>query len=78
MLCTMEAHVKHVLFCSDNAVEPTAVFSDLRRKSFQMAFFAETSEFSEGYFTGAKGLERLIVVGKRAFRKVGFLSLLKR
>ncbi|NWX94037.1 UBP42 hydrolase, partial [Nothoprocta pentlandii] len=31
MLCTMEAHVKHVLFCSDNAVEPTAVFSDLRR-----------------------------------------------
>ena len=77
MLCTMETHVKQVLFCSDDAVEPTAVFSDLRRKSFQMAFFAETSEFSEGCFMGAKGLESLIV-GKRAFRKVGFLSLLKR
>ncbi|XP_062452587.1 ubiquitin carboxyl-terminal hydrolase 42-like [Rhea pennata] len=31
MLCTMETHVNQVLFCSANAIEPTAVFSDLRR-----------------------------------------------
>ncbi|XP_067173342.1 ubiquitin carboxyl-terminal hydrolase 17-like protein 6, partial [Apteryx mantelli] len=31
MLCTMETHLKQVLFCSASAVEPTAVFSNLRR-----------------------------------------------
>ncbi|XP_062457522.1 ubiquitin carboxyl-terminal hydrolase 42-like [Rhea pennata] len=31
MLCTMETHVNQVLFCSASAIEPTAVFSDLRR-----------------------------------------------
>ncbi|XP_067164721.1 ubiquitin carboxyl-terminal hydrolase 42-like [Apteryx mantelli] len=31
MLCTMETHVKQVLFCSASAIEPTAVFSNLRR-----------------------------------------------